>query len=143
MELQKLLEDWLMGESEPPPVIRLLGIELVECEEGISKMELSADDKHHNPMGFVHGGIYCDLADAAMGTALASVMEPGETFATTDLSTNYFIPMRRGILRAYGRVVRKGRDVAYMECEMTAEDGKLIAKSSSTCLILRAEAPGG
>ena len=53
----------------PPPVAELIGFEFVYAREGSSRMELEVTEQHANPMGTVHGGILCDLADAAMGTA--------------------------------------------------------------------------
>ena len=55
------------GEAPPPPIGRLLGFVLKEIEPGRAVFEMEADERHHNPMGTLHGGIYCDLADAAKG----------------------------------------------------------------------------
>ena len=52
----------------PPPVSRLIGFVLKSIEPGHAIFEMEADERHHNPMGTLHGGIYCDLADAAMGS---------------------------------------------------------------------------
>jgi acyl-coenzyme A thioesterase PaaI-like protein len=56
------------GEVPPPPIGRLLGFVLKAIEPGRAVFEMEVDGRHHNPMGTLHGGIYCDLADAAMGT---------------------------------------------------------------------------
>ena len=56
------------GEARPPPISRLLGFVLKSVEPGRAVFEMEADERHHNPMGTLHGGVYCDLADAAMGT---------------------------------------------------------------------------
>jgi uncharacterized protein (TIGR00369 family) len=63
----------------------------------------------HNPMGTLHGGVYCDLADAAMGYAYASTLAEGETFTTVELKINFFRPVRKGRLTAEARVVKAGR----------------------------------
>src|SRR5467141_3059836 len=57
----------LRGELSPPPIARLLGFVVKAIEPGHAVFEMAADERHHNPMGTLHGGIYCDLADAAMG----------------------------------------------------------------------------
>src|SRR6478672_5031704 len=74
-----------------PPVAALIGIEAVQVDEGKTVFRLQARrDKHANPMGTLHGGILCDLADAAMGMACASLLEEGESFTTLELKTNFF-----------------------------------------------------
>ena len=72
----------LRGEAPPPPVGRLLGFVLKAVEPGRAVFELRADERHHNPMGTLHGGIFCDLADAAMGYAYAATLTEGESFTT-------------------------------------------------------------
>jgi len=74
-----------------------------------------------------------------MGVAFASTLAPGESFTTVELKINYLRPVREAKLRAEGRVVERGRTIGYVECEVTDENGKLVAKSNSTCLVLRGE----
>jgi uncharacterized protein (TIGR00369 family) len=129
------LAAWLSGAAEPPPVARLVGLRLLSCQDGLSTMDLLADASHHNPMGTVHGGILCDLADATMGTAVASTLDPGETFTTITLTAHFLAPVREGRLVAQGKVVQRRRRTAIAECEITSEGGETIAKVSSVCLI--------
>jgi uncharacterized protein (TIGR00369 family) len=98
-------------------------------------MDMPVGRAHHNPMGTVHGGIFCDLADAAMGTALASLLEPGETFTTAELAARLIAAVEHGMLQAQAKVLRKGRTSAYMECEIREAAERLVGKFSSTCLI--------
>src|SRR5262249_48253540 len=56
-----------------------------EIEPGRAVFEMEADERHHNPMGTLPGGVYCDLADAAMGYAYAATLADGETFTTVEL----------------------------------------------------------
>ena len=84
-----LAQKTLRGEVPPPPVGRLLGFVLKSIEPGRAVFEMEADERHHNPMGTLHGGIYCDLADAAMGYAYAATLGEGETFTTVELKINF------------------------------------------------------
>ena len=127
----------------PPPVAELIGFEFVYAREGSSRMELVVDERHANPMGTVHGGILCDLADAAMGTAYASQLATGESFATLELKMNFLRPFWTGRLVARGRVVSKGRTVGMTECDVEDDVGRLIARATSTCLTLRGDAASG
>src|SRR5216117_3411229 len=115
------------------PVARLIGFEAKEIADGRATVTLSAGPQHANPMGTLHGGILCDIADAAMGMAFASTLGPKESFTTVELKINFFRPVWEANLRAEGKVVRRGRNLGYVECEVTDERGQLVAKAASTC----------
>ena len=93
-------------------------------------------------MGTLHGGVYCDLADAAMGYAYAAALGEGETFTTVELKINFFRPVRKGRLTAEARVVRAGKTLGYVECDVTDAEGRLVARAASTCMKVREERPG-
>ncbi len=120
-------------------VARLIGFEAKEIADGRAVVTLAAGPQHANPMGTLHGGILCDIADAAMGMAFASTLAAGESFTTVELKINFFRPVWDARLRAEGKVVRRGRTLGYIECEISDERGQLIAKAASTCLVLRGE----
>jgi len=124
-------------------VARLIGFEAKEIADGRAVVTLAAGPQHANPMGTLHGGILCDIADAAMGMAFASTLAAEETFTTVELKINFFRPVWEANLKAEGRVVRRGRTIGYVECEVTDEGGQLIAKASSTCMALRGERAKG
>jgi uncharacterized protein (TIGR00369 family) len=125
------------GEVPPPPIGRLLGFVLRAIEPGRAVFEMEADERHHNPMGTLHGGIYCDLADAAMGYAFAATLAEGETFTTVELKINFFRPVKKGKMIAEARVVRAGANLGYVECDVKDAQGRLLARAASTCMKLR------
>jgi uncharacterized protein (TIGR00369 family) len=127
----------------PPPVAGLIGFEVEEIGGGESVMTMVAGEQHSNPMGTVHGGILCDLADAAMGVAFFSTLEPGESFTTLELKINFLRPFWTGKLVARGKVVHRGQSVGMVECDVFDDQERLIARSSSTCSVLRGEAAQG
>jgi uncharacterized protein (TIGR00369 family) len=127
------------GEAPPPPVARLIGFTLTEVGPGRAVVALEADRRHANPMGTVHGGILCDIADAAMGIAYAATLDEGETFTTLELKINFLKPVRSGRLVATGRVVKGGRSVGLTECDVVDDKERLVARASSTCMTLRGE----
>jgi uncharacterized protein (TIGR00369 family) len=91
---------------------------------------MEANERHHNPMGTLHGGVYCDLADAAMGYAYSAALAEGETFTTVELT-----------LTAEARVVKAGSALGYVECDVTDQAGRHVARASSTCMTLRQDRP--
>lgn len=124
------------GEVGPPPVGELIGLELVEVKPGEAIFTLQAGRRHANPMGTLHGGILCDLGDAAMGSAAATTLEEGQSYTTLELKINFFKPVWEQRLTATGRVVKRMRKVIYTEAEITDEKGSLVAKLNGTCLVL-------
>ena len=130
-------EKMLRGEISAPPIGRLLGFVLKAIEPGRAVFEMEVDERHHNPMGTLHGGIYCDLADAAMGYAYAALLGEDETFTTVELKINFFRPMRHGKLTAEAKVIKAGSTLGYVECDVKDQDGRLVAKAASTCMKLR------
>jgi uncharacterized protein (TIGR00369 family) len=127
----------------PPPVAELIGVDLVRADSGEATAQMEAGEQHSNPMGTIHGGILCDLADAAMGMAYYSTLETGESFTTLELKINFLRPFRTGKLVAHGRGVSRGKTVGMAECDVADEDGRLIAKATSTCMTLRGDAAQG
>jgi uncharacterized protein (TIGR00369 family) len=128
----------------PPPVAGTVGFALVAMEKGsaVTRMEARVE-RHANPMGTVHGGILCDLADAAMGMAAASTLAQGESFTTLELSMNFLRPVFDATLEARAKVVHRGKTMLYLECDVVTADGKPVAKSKSTALVLRGEMAKG
>ena len=124
-------------DSNDVPVGRLIGFEVKEIADGRAVVTLAVGPQHANPMGTLHGGILCDIADAAMGMAFASTLVSGESFTTIELKINFFRPVWEARLQAEGKVVRRGSTIGYVECEITDEGGRLVAKASSTCMALR------
>jgi len=100
---------------------------------------MRAGPQHANPMGTLHGGVLCDLADAAMGMAFVTTLAPDESFTTVALSINFFRPVWEACLRAEARVVNRGKNIGYAECDVTDQDGKAVAKARSTCYVLRGD----
>jgi uncharacterized protein (TIGR00369 family) len=137
--LRKVLD----GELPPPPIATLIGFTLTRVERGAATLEMDVTEHHANPMGTVHGGVMCDIADAAMGMAYASLLGAGETFTTLELKINFLRPVWRGRLRADGRVVQGGRTVGLVECDVRDDEERLVARATSTCMTLRGDAAAG
>lgn len=126
-----------------PPIGDLLDISLVSVDANLCVMEMTPKPTQWNPLGTLHGGILCDLGDAAMGTAMMTTLEADESVTTIELKANFFKPIWTERLRATARVVRRTRSIGYIECEITDEKGSLVSKQSSTCMVLRGDAAKG
>src|ERR1700733_1778316 len=119
----ELAQKMQRGEEPPPPIGRLLGFRLSAIEPGRAVFQMKVDDRHHNPLGTLHGGVYCDLADAAMGFAYASTLGEGETFTTIELKINFLRAVRKATLTAEAKVVKAGGTLGYIECDVKDQTG--------------------
>jgi uncharacterized protein (TIGR00369 family) len=102
------LQRILAGEYDPAPVASLVGFQLTAAEAGKVTVELEAGPQHTSPPGTLHGGVLCDIADAAMGMALFSLLDDGVAFATVELKINFLKPVWSGHLTAVGTVLKHG-----------------------------------
>jgi uncharacterized protein (TIGR00369 family) len=124
-------------EEFPAPIGKLLGLTIIRSGKGRATVEFEATGRYANPMGTLHGGVLCDVADAAMGVAYRSTLAEGETFTTIELKINFLRPVWKAKLRAEAKVVQAGRTVGLVECDIVDEQERLIARASNTCMTLR------
>jgi len=144
--MNKLLERTeaiIRGEAPPHPIAKLIGFDLISVEPGKAVAQLQATEAHGNPMGTLHGGILCDIADAVMGIAYASNLNEGESFTTLELKINFLKPVWNARLLATAHVVKQGRTVGMVECDITDERDSLVARVTCTCMTLRGEQAQG
>ena len=121
------------------PIGELIGFRVDEITSGRAVASLRSGPQHANPMGTLHGGVLCDLADAAMGMAFVSTLASDESFTTVALSINFFRPVWQAALRAEARVTNRGKNLGYIECEVLDQDDRFVAKATSTCVVLRGD----
>jgi uncharacterized protein (TIGR00369 family) len=125
------------------PVADLIGFQLIEKADGRAVVSFHPATRHSNPMGTLHGGVICDIADAAMEAAYSTTLQDDETFTTLEIKINFLKPVWRSALRAEGWVVKAGRTIGMAECDVYDEGGSLVARATSTCMTLRGEAARG
>lgn len=142
MSGRELLEAALRGTAPPPPYVRLLRMRFIAVSDGNATFEMPATSELYNPNSVVHGGALASLADSAMGFAVFSTLQPGENFTTAELHINFLkaVTADSGVLRSIGRVVHRGQQIAVVEAEILDQQNQLIARASSTNLILQRRA---
>jgi uncharacterized protein (TIGR00369 family) len=123
-------------DGSAPGVAKLIGFRVSAFGSGEAVVELDSGPQHYNPMGTVHGGVLCDIADAAMGVAFASTLDADQSFTTLELKINFLRPVWESMLQAKARVTSRSKTVGLIECDVTDADGRLMARASSTCLVL-------
>lgn len=142
MKYLQLLEKVAIGELPGSPVSQVLGFEVKEVELGRVVIEMPVSSRFHNPLGTLHGGILCDIADAAMGYAFVTTLADDELFTTVEIKLNFLKPVFEGVLRAEGKLIKKGSTMGLLECYVTDEKGSIVAHSTSTCTVLKGNGSG-
>ena len=127
---------WKAGKS-PSPATKTLRIRIVKLSKGRAVLQMGVDRKLHNLSGTMHGGIMGDIADAAMGIALATTLKPEEDFTTVEFKMSFLRPHIKGPLRAVGLLAKRGRRISFTEATLTNDQGDVVAKSSGTCLLIQ------
>ncbi|MFW9929952.1 MAG: PaaI family thioesterase [Candidatus Thorarchaeota archaeon] len=122
--------------SGAPPIASLVGFKLISFEYGKAKFTMHADQRHHNPGGILHGGILCDITDAAMGVAFATTLEENQRFATINLQINYLKAIIEDDLIAEGYLIKKGKSIGFLEAKVYDSTNNLVATASSSCKII-------
>jgi uncharacterized protein (TIGR00369 family) len=107
-------------------------MEVDEASHGRVTIGWEARAEHLNLQGLVHGGVLATLLDTAMGLALRSALDPGRRHVTIEMGVHYLRPAHPGRLRAHGRVVRIGREIAFAEAEVVDAQDRPLARATGT-----------
>jgi uncharacterized protein (TIGR00369 family) len=122
--------------TPPAGWMRTLGARISESEPGRVVLELEAGPEHRHGEGVVQGGVITQIADAAMGITLATLQEDGLWNTTIELKINFIRPVISGRLRAIGRVIEMKQTLMFSEADVLDDQGRLVARASSTCLVV-------
>lgn len=138
LELMRAIAD---GSLPPPPVAQMLGMRILEAEDGRALFGLEPQEWMYNPIGSVHGGIAATILDSCMGCAVHTTLPEGIGYTTADLQVRYTRSMRagEGLVLAEGTVVHRGSRTATAEGRLflAADGSTLFAHASTGCVILR------
>jgi uncharacterized protein (TIGR00369 family) len=125
------------GRADPPPAAKLLGWRLIEVDpdDGTIQVAFTATDQFLNPAGTVQGGFLAAMLDDTLGPAVVATLADGEWAPTANLSVQFLKPAQPGELRGSARIVRRGRDVAFLAGELRDAEGDLVATATATAVI--------
>lgn len=120
------------------PLGELMDFRLVDVGDGYAVFEGNPGREHYNPAGTVHGGWISSILDSALGCAIHSRLEAGQTYTTVELKTNMIRTLtdQTGLVVARGAVIHMGRRVATSDARLENANGRLLAHGSCTCMIL-------
>jgi uncharacterized protein (TIGR00369 family) len=118
------------------PYFVLLSMEIKALDWGQSLVEIAVQEKHFQPFGLVHGGVFSSLIDATAFWAVYTQVDEGLGMTTVELKLNYLAPVVKGLMIGKGRSIRVGKTLCLGEASIEDEQGALLAHGTSTMMIL-------
>ena len=100
-------------------------------------MTMQVDHQHTNLYGIAHGGAIASIADSVCGLSLAVVLKKDEYTLTQHLTISYLKPVGIGLLRAEGRVLKRGKHSAVLEADVYDESGDKVAHAHTIHSIMK------
>jgi uncharacterized protein (TIGR00369 family) len=133
----EIMQALLRGELPAPPITDTLDFTLIEVERGRAVFQGRPLERHYNPLGTVHGGWFATLLDSAVGCAVHTAMPAGKSYTTLELKVNMLRALNKNVelVRAEGRVIHVGGQVATAEARLVDAGGTLYAHATTTCLV--------
>lgn len=128
------LRKLISGELPRAPISATLNFNLAEAEKGLAVFTGTPSLDHYNPLGGVHGGYTATLLDSCMACAVQTTLGAGYAYTTLEIKINYVraISDKTGLLRAEGKVINAGRQIATAEGSLVDANGKLYAHGTTT-----------
>lgn len=133
--MQVLAADELRERLKATNTARQFGFVLTEASPGHVLMHMKVDERHKQVHGVVHGGILAALADTAGGLATYMACPRGTRVATIEMKINYLEAVEGGTVAAEAEVVRRGRHIAVVDCDLREDDGRLVGKALMTFFV--------
>lgn len=131
------MQAMLRGELPYASIAKTLDFTILEVSEGRALFQGTPGRSHFNPMGGIHGGWYATLLDSALGCAVHTMMPAGRGYTTAELGVNLVKAIGAKVprIRAEGKVIHCGRQLATAEARLFGPDGTLYAHATTTCLV--------
>jgi len=126
------------GGSLRPPISYLCGMQLSAVEPGSTTFTMPVTDWLLSPQGVVSGATLSLLVDAPLGSTVHTALPPATPYSTAEISFSFLrtVVPRSGTLTGRGRLVHAGKTIAVSQVEVTDDEGRLLAVTSTRCVIL-------
>jgi uncharacterized protein (TIGR00369 family) len=133
----EVFEAIFAGELPAPPMGVTLDFVPIRMEPGLAVFQGRPMRRHYNPLGTVHGGWFATLLDSAVGCAVHSTLPAGKGYTTLEIKVNLVRSLTDSVplVRAEGKVIHTGRQVAMAQGRIVGPDGKLYAHATTTCMV--------
>ncbi len=133
----ELMQGLVEGKYPWPPIMKTLDYSLDRVEHGVAVFSGAGKIEHYNPIGSVHGGWIATLLDSCMGCAVHTTLKAGQGYTSLEIKVNFVraVLESSGRMTAEGRVIHAGKSTATAEGKLVDAGGKLLAHSTTTCMI--------
>ena len=111
-------------------LLDLIDVKIDEATPERVSGTIAADERHHQPWGIVHGGLYTAAIEtfATIG-AFQAVKDEGRQAVGVSNTTDFLRPHRSGRLDAVATPIQQGRTQQLWQVELRRpQDGKLVAR---------------
>ena len=116
--------------------LKLLSVKVCELRSGFCKAEVDLEEKHLNPFGGTHGGVYASLIDTATFWAVYCDLKENVGWITIDLKVDNLAASKEGRLIVEGKQIKVGRTICMSEATIKDKHNKILAYGTSKQLIL-------
>jgi uncharacterized protein (TIGR00369 family) len=139
----QMMEAMLHAEIPYAAIAKTLDFTLLSVSPGVAVFQGTPLPQHLNPLGTIHGGWVATLLDSALGCSVHTMMPVGRAYTTAELSVNYVKGLTPKVqrVRAEGKVIHCGRQLATAEARLFGPDGTLYAHATTTCLVFEMPSP--
>ena len=118
------------------PYFRLLSMRVRDIGKGFATVEMNVRNKHLNPFGGVHGGVYSSLIDTATYWAVYGDIDEDAGLISLDVSVDHLAPVKEGSLVVEGKRLKAGKRICMAEAVITDGSGKTLAHGTSKQMVL-------
>ena len=139
----EMMQAMLNAEIPYAAIAKTLDFTLLLVSRGVAVFQGTPLAQHLNPLGTIHGGWIATVLDSALGCSVHTMMPAGRAYTTAELSVNYVRAITPKVqrVRAEGKVIHCGRQLATAEARLVGPDGTLYAHATTTCLVFEMPAP--
>jgi uncharacterized protein (TIGR00369 family) len=139
----EIMQAMLRGDIPYAAIAKTLDFTVISVSPGVAIFQGTPLPQHLNPLGTIHGGWVATLLDSALGCSVHTMMPPGRSYTTAELGVNYVkgLTPKAQRVRAEGKVIHCGRQLATAEARLVGADGTLYAHATTTCFVF--EIPAG
>ncbi|QNK72117.1 PaaI family thioesterase [Variovorax sp. PAMC28562] len=133
----EVMQAMMDGKIPYAAIAETLNFTVVEVSAGVAIFQGEPLAEHLNPLGTIHGGWAATMLDSALGCSVHTMMPPGRGYTTAELGVNYVKALTPKVqrVRAIGKVIHCGRQLATAEARLVGPDGTLYAHATTTCLV--------
>jgi uncharacterized protein (TIGR00369 family) len=131
--------DWIRRTYSTNPIATLLGADPLACDPAAGRITIAFEAKPEfcNLLGTVQGGMLAAMLDMVMSFSVLCTVGPGHVVPTIDMNTHFLTPARPGRIVGEGAIVKKGRNISFMEGRLRDRDGRLLTTATASGQLMK------